>query len=235
MKAIKKGIMPLITGIWFVLCLNVQAAQIDEPKSAFIILNDDSGVLTEPEQAAKLKLLMLAQLKALKRKRQYAKAKLVVISTAYAKSIFVGDIADLSGERATELLDKIAANESRCNQLIESFDSVEQSIFQLKQQGYNDIHLYVFSSLIGTKNPCDGVQEVTLPQLPVPVDFKIKLTNNDVVQTIVFYYANSHQVRLYQDALKGVSSWGYGVGKAFAIFDMEGTMHELRHGLAGVQ
>lgn len=203
-------------------------------KSAFILVNDDSGVLSEPERASGLKLLMLAQIKNLRTKRQYAKANFQVISTSYGRPVFVGNVTDLKSSRASDVIDKIESKADHCNRLADSFNAVRTSVRQLEQRGFNDIYVYFFSSLISTSNPC-GDEKITLPQLPVPVDFAGTLTSSEAVQAIGFYYVNPYQIRAYQEALISVASQMLGSGKGFAMFDIESTTHELRNGLLGVK
>jgi len=206
-----------------------------EHKSAFILVNDDSGVLTEAPRAQGLKLLLLGQLKALYKHHRLAKAKLQIISTSFGRPVWVGSITDLKSKRAADIVTRIENNASNCNRLSESFNAVRTSIRQLEQQGYTDIRIYYFSSMISTPSVCDSDVKITLPQLPVPVDFAHALTFSDAVSTIGFYYVNPHQFRRYQEALQPVASWANANGKTFGIFDMEDTEYQLRRGLLGVK
>ena len=206
-----------------------------QEKTAFILVNDDSGVLTQPQRASKLKLLMLAQLKDLRKKLKFSKAKLQIISTSYGRSVWVGSIADLKSKRAADVVAKIESKATHCNRLSESFDSIRTSIRQLEQQGYSDVHIYFFSSMISTPPVCNDDVDITLPQLPVPADFTGTLTSSDIVKTIAMYYVNPHQLRAYQEALIPVASWANVNNKDFGIYDMEDTEFQLRHGLLGVK
>lgn len=203
-------------------------------RHAFIFVNDDSGMLQNKERASQLRTLALAQLRSLEKKRKYANAQFIAISTSYAKPVFVGNVKDLSGNRAQALVDKLEPLPDRCNQLAESFTAVDSTVRNLEQQGFASINIYIFSSLISTPNPCKAIKSIALPQLPVPVDFKAKLTRSKAVKTIAFYYVNPHQIRVYQDVLGEIEAWGYEAGNNFAMFDVEGSDHALRHNLLGV-
>ena len=220
------------------LCFSLSACSTQNAtadKSAFILVNDDSGVLSEPERASQLKLLMLAQLKDLHTKRKFATAKLQIVSTSFGRSVWVGSVDDLKSERAEDVIQKIESNASYCNRLGESFSAVQTSVAQLEQQGYTDIHVYYFSSLISTPMGCTNDVKITLPQLPVPVDFTGTLTASNSVSSIGFYYVNPHQLRTYREVLAPVAAWANANGKDFAMYEMEDTEFHLRRGLLGVK
>lgn len=204
-----------------------------ETKSAIILVMDDSGVLTESERASQQKLLMLAQLKALHTKKRFAQASLNIISTSYGRSVWAGSVADLRTERANEVLKKIEADPKRCNQLEAAFKSVKTTIKQLEQRGVNDVHVFVFSSMIATPSPCNDLK-ISLPQLPVPVNFEEIFTTSDAVSSIGFYFVNPHQLKVYQSALEPLATWANSQGKKFGLFDVEDSDYQLRQGLLGV-
>lgn len=228
-KFFSKIISIAVLGFFFA----IHAVANTEQKPAFILVVDDSGVLTEPERAKNQKLMLLAQLKALQGKRKFAKANLTLISTSYGRPIWVGSIADLSSERAGELVKKIETDPKRCNQLEASFKSVQTTIKQMEQRGANDIHIQVFSSLIATPSPC-GDLKIKLPQLPVPVNFAEVFTTSSTVSSISFMYTSPHQLGAYRAALEPVANWANANGKSFAIMDVEESEHQLRQGLMGV-
>jgi len=232
MKYLNFLLLPTFTCLSLVACDTQTEPQ---KKTGFIIANDDSGVLSEPDRARDLKLTMLAQLKDLRTKRNYAKAKLKVISSSFGRSVFVGSIEDLSSNRAENIVSKMESNSTYCNRLPETFESVRSSIKQLEQQGYEDIYVYFFSSLISTPSVCVDKQRVELPQLPVPVNFSNTLTSSDAVSAISFYYVNPHNFKAYQEALQPVATWANENNKSFQIFDMEDTAYQLRTGLLGVK
>lgn len=202
-------------------------------KPALILLGDDSGALTNPEQAKQVKLLQLAQVKALSKKRKYANADLIFISTAYARKTMVAKISDLKTPKANEIVQYTESNPNACNKLAESFSAVETSIMQLEQQGYNELHIFVFSSMISTPSPCADVK-ITLPQLPIQVNWVEKLAHRSVAN-IQFLWVNPHQLKLYQEALNPLRLWANANGKAFGIYDEASTENALRQGLPGVK
>ena len=206
-------------------------AQQPAKKPAFVVVIDDSGVLTEAQRAEQQKLMLFAQLKKLYKHRAYARADLHVISTSYGRDIWAGTISDLRSNRAEELLEKIKSHPDNCNKLEASFTGVRTSIRQLEQQGANDIHVIFFSSLISTPAPCADTKSISLPQLPVPVQFDKMLAASEAVSSIEFLWVNPHQFRLYQDALAPVAHWAKANGKGFGIFDVEQTEAQLRSGL----
>jgi hypothetical protein len=233
MKTQLKILVKTIAAAALGFCVASHAIAGADTKPAFIVVMDDSGVLTDPARAKNQKLLLLAQLKALQGVRKYAKANLTVISTSFGRPVWVGSIADLSNERAKELVSKIEADPKRCNQLEASFKAIQTTVKQLEQRGANSIYIHFFSSLIATPSPC-GDLKIALPQLPVPVNFTEVFTASNAVTSISLLYANPHQLGVYRSALEPVADWANSNGKSFAIMDVEESEHQLRQGLLGV-
>ena len=224
----------LVVSIALALGISVTSYADTPQKSAFIIVNDDSGVLSDPARAKNSRLLLLAQLKDLNKRRQYSSAQVQVISTSYARTVWVGQVSDLRTERAAELIKKLEPEPNNCNNLTGSFSAVQTAVKQLTQQRYTDVHIYFFSSLISTPTPCSDLK-ITLPQLPVPVNFLETLASSEDVSSLAFFYVNPHQLRAYQEALQGVATWTNTNNKPFGLFDMESTDFQLRSGLLGVE
>lgn len=215
---------------------NISATPESAPtKSAFIIVFDDSGTLSEPEQAQQQKLLLLAHIKNLYKRRNYAKSELHIISSSFGRSVWVGQVSDLRSERAQEVLEKIEANAKHCNKLAESFTAVRSTTRNLEQKGVNDINVVFFSSMIATPSPCKDVEKIALPQLPPPINYEQLLTSSDAISSLGFLYVNPHQLRAYQDVLEPVAQWAGAEGKSFTILDMEATRAQLRTGIPGVK
>jgi hypothetical protein len=231
----KMKIISIISNV--ALCMSLAACSnpsAPAPKSAFILVNDDSGALSDPERAKNAKQMMLAQIKDLGTKRRYAKSKFQIISTSFGRTVWVGSVADLKTTRAADVVAKVESHASYCNRLGESFTALRTAVRQLEQQKYTDIHAYYFSSMIATPPPCTDEMKIDLPQLPVPVDYSGLLTASDALNTIAFYYVSPHQLQLYQESLVPVSSWASANGKTFRMYDIEETTYQLRRGLAGV-
>ena len=213
------------------LSINASAAT----KIAFILINDDSGVMTNMEQIPNLRMQLLGQYKALKKHgRRYARAEMVVISTSLARPVWYGKISDLGGHRGGEVLERTANNPKSCNQLAASFDAARNVAVQLSAQGYNEIHISVFSSLISTPVPC-STAKITLPQLPVPVDWAASLAPTSHVRSVIFYAVNAHQYSVYTQALAPLTKWAGKNSKTFAVHDVEASINILRFGLKGVK
>ncbi len=200
---------------------------------AFVLVNDDSGVMTDMEKVPELRAILLGQYKALKRQsRHYAKAEFVLISTSLARPVWYGKISDLSTPRGGEIIERTANTPQNCNQLAASFDAARNAIVQLSAQGFTEIHVSIFSSLISTPVPCDTV-EINLPQLPVPVDWAATLAPTSNVRSITFYAANTHQYPIYAQSLQSLVIWADEKGKQFSIHDVESSINILRFGLKG--
>ncbi len=203
--------------------------------TAFIHLNDDSGVMTDMDRVPNLRMQLLTQFKELgNQRRKYAKAKFIVVSTSLARAVWYGQISDLSTNRGAEVLEKTKNNPKRCNQLAESFDAVKSSIMQLTLQGYTDIHISVFSSIISTPVPCHDVK-ITLPQLPAPVDWVASLAPYESVTSISFYGVNVHQYPIYVQSLLPLMQWAQKNGVHFSVHDIESTQDVLRYGIEGAE
>lgn len=204
-------------------------------KVAFVLINDDSGVMTDMEKIPDLRNLLLAQYKDLKKQsRHYAKAEFVVISTALARPVWYGKISDLSTARGGEVIERSANNPKHCNQLANSFIAARNSIVQLASQGVTEIHVSVFSSMISTPIPCETVS-ITLPQLPVPVNWAANLTPTSQVRSVTFYAVNTYQYPVYSESVEPLAKWAVDTGNEFSIHNVEESIHVLRFGLKGAQ
>ena len=227
---IKQNIAVFIAAIFL---STTSSYSIASEKVAFVLINDDSGVMTDMEKVPDLRATLLAQYKALKTKsRDFAKAEFVLISTSLARPVWYGKISDLSTRRASEVIERTANDPQSCNQLAASFDAARNSVVQLSAQGFTEIHVSIFSSLISTPVPCDTVK-ITLPQLPVPVDWAATLAPTSQVRSVTFYAANTHQYPLYAQSLQPLVQWAGEEGNAFAIHDVESSINILRFGLEG--
>lgn len=227
-------IKPVFFSISILFGIN-QGAYAASEKVAFVHVNDDSGVQTDMEIVPELRMQTLGQFKSLKKKgRKFAKAEFVLISTSYARPVWYGKISDLSTARAGELIEITANSPKNCNQLAASFEAVRNTVVQLSSQGFTEIHISVFSSLIDTPVPCDDIK-ITLPRLPVPIDWASSFAPTSQVQSVTFYAVNAHQHPLYAQAMTPLAIWAEKNHKHFAIHDIQSSLNVLRFGLNGVE
>lgn len=201
---------------------------------AFEIVMDDSGVLTDAAEAEKYKLSMLGHLKALNNIRRFSQARIDVISTAYGRSMWIGSPRDLNSPRAAELLDYIQPKLDQCNNLEGAFKALEANLEQLERQGYKEVYVLVFSSLIDTPRPCNGVVNLKLPQLPPPLDLNAILTDRESLKAVNFFWVNPHQRAVWNEFLSPSIDHSSQNGIPFGLFDIENTRFELEVGIQGV-
>ncbi|GAB1256171.1 hypothetical protein NBRC116494_06730 [Aurantivibrio plasticivorans] len=207
----------------------------DRENTAVILVNDDSGLVTDIAKFSAMRIPLLAQIKHLRTKREFARAKFEVISTSYARTVFVGTIADLKGSRAQEILDVTQNNATYCNNLRGTFKAVRSRLLQLEQQGYTSLYVYFFSNLIDAPAPCQDVL-LKLPQIPVKVNFAEIFGGGKALKALAFYNVNPHQAPLYQEATQVFAGIASQNNIAFAIFDEAASAHELtKVGLWGIE
>lgn len=206
----------------------------EREQTAVLLVNDDSGLVVNPETFEQMRMPLLAQIKDLRTKRKFARAKLEVISTVRARTVFVGTISDLKGSRAQEVLDATKNNPKHCNNLRDTFKAVRARLLQLEQLGYDSIYVYAFSSLIDAPSPCNNVR-LKLPQLPVTVSFLNIFGSTRAVKAVALYHISPHQAPLYLEAMQGFADWARANDVAFAIFDEAASVHEIKNvGLWGI-
>jgi hypothetical protein len=217
------------------LSTNVQAA---EATTAIEILMDDSGVLQSPKEASPYEMALLAHIKKLARRRSAAKAHIDVISTSYGRTVWTGTPQDLkrNGERAQDLVGKIAFGKERCNNLPGAFDELKSNIAALERDGYTDVHVLVFSSLIHTPRPCGDMKTIALPQLP-PVEGNINgaLIGSKALRSITFYWISPHQRAVWEEFLAPALAWASLNGVRYDLFDEVRTRSALREGIAPLE
>ena len=201
---------------------------------AFEIVMDDLGVLTDAADAEQYKLSMLGHLKALNNIRRFSQARIDVISTSYGRSMWIGSPRDLNSPRAAELLDYIQPNPDQCNNLEGAFKALEANLEQLDRQGYEEVYILVFSSLIDTPRPCGDIVNLHLPQLPPPLDMEAILTGRETLKAINFYWVNPHQRAVWNEFLSPAIDHSSQNDIPFGLFDIENTRFELDEGIQGV-
>ncbi|MCB9987719.1 MAG: hypothetical protein H6868_00095 [Rhodospirillales bacterium] len=205
-----------------------------EPRVAIEVIVDDSGVLSQPKKADEYKLQLLGHLKELRKKRRFAKARIDVISSSYGRSVWIGTPSDLKGPRAAPLVDAVKVRSENCNNLPGAFAELDTNLQILKSRGYDEIHVYLFSSLIHTPVPCSKESTITLPQLPPPFDINDVLTSSDAIRTVAVYWVNPHQKRPWLDHLQTTAQWLNAKGGRFALMDIENTKYQLNSRLEGL-
>lgn len=202
---------------------------------AIQLVFDDSGVLMEADRAKEQKLRILSHLLSMTRARRYAEARIDLISTSAGRSLWIGTPADLKGGPQTDrMLSLLDAHPDHCNNLPAAFAELETNIRQLEQQGYEEIVVVVFSSLIDTPAPCGDSMQITLPQLPPDTGINRVLMSSDAVKSVSFYWVDHNQRKVWLEFLQPTSEWlGEHSGK-FGLFDVENTIYELESRLLGV-
>lgn len=202
-----------------------------QEKIALEIVMDDSGVLLDAGEAQTYKMLLLSHLKALSSKRAGANAKIEVISTAFGRTVWSGTPLMLRRDpaRAQALVTAVTADPERCNHLPGAFAELRSNLAQLTREGFTDIHILIFSSLIHTPRPCDGIKTITLPQLPPHEgDIPGALTALPHIKSVSFYWVSPHQKIVWEGFLLPAFQGLQGRGARVVFLDTERSKSALR-------
>lgn len=173
----------------------------DRQKVAIVVVLDDSGAWSKlNKRADRKKVEFLKLLKDLKKRRKTRDAVIDFISSSTGESEFVSNPRKL--ERDWKQIKKILEGKpSRCNNLADTFATLDSTIREYDNEGYDEIYVYSFSSLIDIPAPCNQVSNLVLPQAPPLVDLdhdgqndlgKI-LTRSPKVKTVIFYGVKPEQ------------------------------------------
>lgn len=207
-------------------------AYADEEKIAIQVLADTSGVLLSPTTGDAQKMVLLAHLKKLGKKRKYKDAQIDIISTSHGETVWSGTPKDLKGNnpKAEKAVSVVKVNPGSCNQLEKSFTEMYENLEDLEWQHYDRAHVVIFSSLIHTPVPCENVQ-ITLPQIP-PAKSEINkfLASSKIVKSIDFYWVSPDQRRIWKDFLKPTFDWAVHSGVYMRLLDEERTPPALQDG-----
>lgn len=202
-----------------------------QERIAVEILIDDSGVLLDAEAAQSHKLMLLAHLKTLATKRAGANAKVEVISTAFGRTVWSGTPLAIrrNPARAQALVDAIASDPGRCNNLPGAFAELRSNLAQLDREGVHAAHIIVFSSLVHTKRPCDDLTTITLPQLPpTEGDIAGALASSPNVRSVSFFWVSPHQRIVWEQFLTPAFTALRNAGARVSFLDVERSKSALR-------
>jgi len=217
----------------FVLVVGFGATDVkaQESKVGIQLIIDESGVISDPEEAGIFKMRLLAQLKSLLRKRDYATARLDVISTSMGRTLWVGELAELKDiERAEELIEVIETKPNHCNNLGAAFRELDYNLAQRTAEGYDKVYVLVFSSLINTPRDCGSNVTIKLPQPPPKTDIASILTAHDQIEQVSFYWVNPHQKFVWLEKLDPAVKWLQSSAKKFEFHDIEASRYALKKG-----
>ena len=199
-----------------------------DPRNAVLLLVDHGGV-SNPDME-QYKLAMITRLAEAGKGRGLREARLEVISTSSALTVWVGDLEDLlDNKRATRLLEKTKRDPVGCAGLQASFKRINTRLKSLQVQGYNRIHVVVWSPLINTGLPCNNTKPVALPQLPIEMNFD-SIFQRSSIGSLVFMAVSPYQETQWTEALQGSAEFLRGGGKTFALMGEEETISELTGG-----
>lgn len=214
-----------------VLLVALSTPVLAQERIAIELLIDDSGVLLDADPAQSHKLLLLSHLKALSTKRAGANAKVEVISTSYGRTVWSGTPLAIRRDpaRAQELVDAIASDPGRCNNLPGAFAELRSNLAQLDREGVNTVHIIVFSSLVHTPRPCDQVRNITLPQLPpAEGDIAGALASSPNVRSVSFFWVSPHQRIVWEQFLNPTFAALRTGGTRVSFLDVERSKAALR-------
>ena len=143
-----------------------------ETKVAFIVVLDDSGAWGKRlnERADVKKTKFLKKLSGLNKLKKTRNAVVDIISSATGDSEKVTKTRDLVNEW-TEIEVIMKGKPNFCNNLGKTFITLANTIQQYADEGFDEIHVYVFSSLVDIPAPCNQLKNLILPQAPPIVDW----------------------------------------------------------------
>lgn len=143
-----------------------------DTKVAFIVVLDDSGAWGKRlnKRADLKKTKFFKKLSGLNNRKKTRNAVVDIISTASAESEKVTKTRDLVGEWE-EIEEIMKGKPNYCNNVGKAFATLSNTIQQYADEGFDEIHAYVFSSLISIPAPCNQTKNLILPQEPPMVDW----------------------------------------------------------------
>ena len=221
MKAITSNILAIS------LCASLaSSAYAGEDKTSIQLIFDDSGVLLDPVNADKQKMVLLAHLKELGKQRKYRNAQIDIISTSRGKTVWSGVPKDLKGNnpKAKLAVDEVTTKPGHCNALTNAFEELHSNLDDLVWQGYTSASVIVFSSLIHTPQPCTSETTITLPQLPPSgSDINKYQTSSPIVQSIDFFWVAHEQRNVWKSHLESTYDWSIKEGVSLRFTDAQRT------------
>ena len=184
----------------------------DPPKKvAFIVVLDDSGAYDKrmAKRADRNKLKFLQQFADLKKRKKTRNAVIDIISSSTGSTELVTQPKSM-GLNWKQIEAVMKGKPERCNNLARTFTTLDSSIRQYEDEQYDEIYVYIFSSLIDVPAPCDQVTNLVLPQKPPLIDVNNDgktdlgaiLTRSPKVKTIIFYGVKAEQYCPWIDVLK---------------------------------
>ncbi len=213
------------------LMLMLSAPVLAQEKIAIELIVDESGVLLDAGSAQTTKMMLLAHLKALATKRAGAHARVNVISTSLGRTVWSGTPLELRRDpiRAQALVDAIAADPARCNNLPGAFAELKSNLAQHEREGVHGVQVVVFSSLVDTPRPCSEVTHITLPQMPpAGGDINGALSGPANLRSVAFYWVSPHQKRVWEEFLEPSFEELRARGVPVTFLDVERSLSALR-------
>ncbi len=143
-----------------------------DTKVAFIVVLDDSGAWGNRlnKRADLKKTKFFKKLSGLNKRKKIRNAVVDIISTASAESEKVTKTRNLVNEWG-EIEEIMKGKPNYCNNLGKAFATLSITIQQYADEGYDEIHAFVFSTLIDIPAPCNQTKNLVLPQAPPMVDW----------------------------------------------------------------
>ena len=197
----------------------------DTPDTAVLVNIDNSGVSNVEMEA--IKLALISRLAEAGQGRHIRNARLEFLSMISGKTVWVGSFKDLGdGERVNQLLKKIERDPVGCAGLESSMKRVETRLKYLETQGFQHVHVLFFSPLIDTDLPCNHTKPITLPQLPIEMNFD-QVFQRKVLDSLVFYAVAPEQEPQWADVLEETAQYLRGAGKKFAMLGEEESISTI--------
>jgi len=171
------------------------------PKVVFILVLDDSGAfgsMTAKADEKKIQLLKLYT--TLKKRKKTRHAVIDIISTSTGESEMVTQPKKLEADWK-RIKAYVNGKPARCNNLADTFRTLDSTIREYDEEGFEEINVHIFSSFIDVPAPCNQVTNLILPQQPPLVDLNFDgksdletiLTRSPKVKSILIFGVKAEQ------------------------------------------
>ncbi len=198
----------------------------EKPEKVAVLAGVDNSALSNPE-FEKYKLAMIGRLRQSGEKRGLRTARLEIVSLSSATTQWVGEFSEMGdADRGAQLLKKIARDPVGCAGLKESMKRISGRLDYLERQGFTTIHVLIWSPLVATGIPCNEVDSVSVPQLPIEVNFDA-IFQRESLGSLVFMAVDQNQEPQYNNVLSGTAQYLLGKDKTFHLMAEEETVSQI--------
>lgn len=179
------------------------------PKVVFILVLDDSGAWGNLSLKANEKKIQLLKLYTnLKKRKKTRHAIIDIISSSTGASEMVTQPKKLEADWK-KIKAYVNGKPARCNNLADTFLTLDSTIREYEEEGFQEINVHIFSSFIDIPAPCNQVGNLILPQQPPLVDLNYDgksdlntiLTRSPKVKSILIFGVKAEQYDPWHKAI----------------------------------